>query len=133
MSYASTALTATGAVRATSRFPAPIAPLPAPPPPVFPAWLLVTVVFMHVLANAVIAQALPTALLSGLGNDRVRTARLLGRLSSLAALLDIVVTPQLGRLSDTIGRRPWLERFGLRLPAARRGYRVGRRNTATTA
>ena len=24
---------------------------------------------------------------------------------------------------DTIGRRPWLERFGLRLPAARRGYR----------
>ena len=24
---------------------------------------------------------------------------------------------------DTIGRRPWLERFGLRLPAARQGYR----------
>ena len=81
---------------------------PPAPPPAFPAWLLVTVVFMHVLANAVIAQALPTALLSGLGNDRVRTARLLGRLSSLAALLDIVVTPQLGRLSDTIGRRPLL-------------------------
>ena len=81
---------------------------PPSPPPAFPAWLLVTVVFMHVLANAVIAQALPTALLSGLGNDRVRTARLLGRLSSLAALLDIVVTPQLGRLSDTIGRRPLL-------------------------
>ena len=42
---------------------------PPSPPPAFPAWLLVTVVFMHVLANAVIAQALPTALLSGLGND----------------------------------------------------------------
>ena len=33
MSYASTALTATGAVRAISRFPAPISSLPPPPPP----------------------------------------------------------------------------------------------------
>ena len=80
---------------------------PPSPPPAFPAWLLVTVVFMHVLASAVIAQAAGGAAL-GLGNDRVRTARLLGQLSSLAALLDIVVTPQLGRLSDTIGRRPLL-------------------------
>ena len=74
----------------------------------FPRWLLLAMVWLHVMGNALIAQALPTALLSGLGNDRVRTARLLGRLSSLAALLDIVVTPQLGRLSDTIGRRPLL-------------------------
>ena len=33
---------------------------------------------------------------------------MLGRLSSCGALLDVLLTPQLGRLSDTIGRRPLL-------------------------
>jgi hypothetical protein len=71
-------------------------------------WLLVLMVFVSVLANALLSQAVPTALLEAYGNDRVRTARMLGRLSSCGALLDVLLTPQLGRLSDTIGRRPLL-------------------------
>lgn len=74
----------------------------------FPAWLLVLVVFTNMLSNAVIAQAVPTAMYAALGNDRVRTAAALGRISSCAALMDIMLTPQLGRLSDTIGRKPLL-------------------------
>lgn len=81
------------------------APLAAAP---MPRWLLVTMVFLHVFANAMLAQAAPTAMLKALGDNRVRTAYALGRLSSAAALLDIVVSPQLGRLSDTVGRRPLL-------------------------
>ena len=73
-----------------------------------PSWLIVLMTFTHVLANALIAQAVPTALLAAFDNDRVRTARALGRLASCAALLDIVLAPQLGRISDTIGRRPLL-------------------------
>lgn len=73
-----------------------------------PSWLIVLMTFTHVLANALIAQAVPTALLAAFNNDRVRTARALGRLASCAALLDIVLAPQLGRISDTIGRRPLL-------------------------
>lgn len=69
-------------------------------------WLLVLMVFISVLSNALISQAVPTALLEAYGNDRIRTARMLGRLSSCGALVDVLLTPQLGRLSDTIGRRP---------------------------
>lgn len=69
-------------------------------------WLLVLMVFVPVLSNALISQAVPTALLAAYDNDRVRTARMLGRLSSCGALLDVLLTPQLGRLSDTLGRRP---------------------------
>lgn len=82
--------------------PAPIAPNP------FPRWLLVSMVFLHVLSNALIAQSLPTALRLQLGGNLVRTATTLGRLGSCAALLDILITPQLGRLTDTIGRKPLL-------------------------
>ncbi|EOD22686.1 hypothetical protein EMIHUDRAFT_194970 [Emiliania huxleyi CCMP1516] len=60
-------------------------------------WLIALVVF-----------AVPSALYAHLGQDRVATAAALGRISSSAALLDILVTPQLGRLSDTIGRKPLL-------------------------
>jgi predicted MFS family arabinose efflux permease len=65
-------------------------------------------VFTNMLSNAVIAQAVPTAMYAAFGNDRVRTAASLGRISSCAALMDIMLTPQLGRLSDTIGRKPLL-------------------------
>ena len=74
----------------------------------FPRWLLLAMVFMHVLSNALISQSLPTALRRAFSNDLVRTATTLGRLGSSAALLDILITPQLGRLSDTIGRKPLL-------------------------
>lgn len=65
-------------------------------------------VFLHVLGNALIAQALPHALRVAKKNDLVRTATALGRLGSIAALMDIMITPQLGRLSDAIGRKPLL-------------------------
>jgi hypothetical protein len=74
----------------------------------FPRWLLIGMVFTHVLSNAVIAQALPTALRRSFTGNLVRTATTLGQLGSCAALLDIFITPQLGRLSDTIGRKPLL-------------------------
>jgi DHA1 family tetracycline resistance protein-like MFS transporter len=73
-----------------------------------PRWLVLTMVFMHVLSNALIAQALPNALRLKLGGNLVRTATTLGRLGSCAALLDILITPQLGRLTDTVGRKPLL-------------------------
>ena len=78
------------------------------PRSLFPAWLLVLLVFTNMLSNAVIAQAVPTALYAAYDNNRVRTAAMLGRISSCAALMDIMLTPQLGRLSDTIGRKPLL-------------------------
>eukprot|EP00965_Chrysotila_dentata_P126599 4186247-Pleurochrysis_carterae.AAC.1 len=62
-----------------------------------PRWLLSLMVFIHAFSNALITQAVTTALLASMGNDRVRTAQALGRLSSSAALLDILITPQLGR------------------------------------
>ena len=68
--------------------------------------MLLLMVFMHVVSNALIAQALPNALRIKLGGDLVRTATTLGQLGSCAALLDILITPQLGRLTDTIGRKP---------------------------
>ena len=74
----------------------------------FPRWLLLAMVFIHVLSNALISQSLPTALRRAFSNDLVRTATTLGRLGSSAALLDILITPQFGRLSDTIGRKPLL-------------------------
>jgi len=82
----------------------------ATPPPAepIPRWLLVCMVFLHVLANAVIASALPKALRLAMGGDLVKTATALGSFGSLAALVDILITPQLGRLSDTIGRKPLL-------------------------
>lgn len=76
--------------------------------PSIPRWLLLCMVFFHVLSNALIAQALPKALRLALGGDLVKTATTLGTYGSLAALLDILITPQLGRLSDTIGRKPLL-------------------------
>ena len=76
--------------------------------PPMPRELLLALVFMHVLSNALIAQALPNALRLVKGGDLVRTATALGRLGSCAALVDIIVTPQLGRLTDTIGRKPLL-------------------------
>ena len=79
-----------------------------PPSSEFPRWLLVAMVFLHVLANAVIAQALPTALRRSFTENLVRTATTLGQLGSCAAFLDILISPQLGRLSDTIGRKPLL-------------------------
>ena len=85
-----------------------LAPPAAPEAPEFPRWLLLTMVFLHVLSNALIAQALPTALRRSFSEDLVRTATTLGRLGSAAAFLDILITPQLGRLSDTIGRKPLL-------------------------
>ena len=63
-------------------------------------------VFLHVLGNALIAQALPNALRIVMHGDLVRTATALGRFGSCAALLDILITPQIGRLTDTIGRKP---------------------------
>jgi len=74
----------------------------------FPAWLLVVIIFGQMLSNALIAQAVPTAMYVAFDNNRVRTAAALGRISSCAALMDIMLTPQLGRLSDTIGRKPLL-------------------------
>lgn len=74
----------------------------------FDRWLLVAMVFMHVLANALIAQALPNALRRSFTGNLVRTATTLGQLGSCAALLDILITPQLGRLTDTVGRKPLL-------------------------
>ncbi|KAL3916703.1 MAG: hypothetical protein SGPRY_006706 [Prymnesium sp.] len=73
-----------------------------------PSWLLLMMVFTHVLANALLAQAVPTAMLRAMNNDRVRAAHALGRLSACGAALDILVAPQLGRLSDAIGRKPLL-------------------------
>jgi hypothetical protein len=60
-----------------------------------PRALLLAMVFLHVLANALIAQALPQALRIAKNNDLVRTATALGKLGSIAALLDILITPQL--------------------------------------
>ena len=74
----------------------------------FPRWLLLAMVFMHVLSNALISQAVPTALRRAFSEDLVKTATTLGQLGSCAALLDILITPQLGRLSDSIGRKPIL-------------------------
>ena len=65
-------------------------------------------VFMHVLSNALISQAMPTALRRAFSENLVKTATTLGRLGSCAALLDILITPQLGRLTDSIGRKPIL-------------------------
>ena len=81
---------------------------PLVPRTTVPRALLLAMVFLHVLANALIAQALPQALRIAKNNDLVRTATALGKLGSIAALLDILITPQLGRLSDTIGRKPLL-------------------------
>ena len=91
-----------------SKEPAPAAPAGRYVSAPMSRWLLVAMVFVPVLANALLSQAVPTALLEAYGNDRIRTARMLGRLSSCGALLDVLLTPQLGRLSDTIGRRPLL-------------------------
>ena len=139
-----------------------------------PPWLLALAVFAHVLANSLLAQAVPTAMLGAMGNDRVRTAHALGRLSAFggapraaqlelvarpslptqawcapvcrlteaarvcgacvclprslfAAMLDIVVAPQLGRLSDSIGRKPLL----LALPCVALGLRSAAATTPT--
>lgn len=73
-----------------------------------PSWLLLIIVFAHVTANALLAQAVPTAMMAAMDNDRVRTAHALGRLAACGAMLDILVAPQLGRLSDAIGRKPLL-------------------------
>jgi len=79
-----------------------------PSRPTVPRVLLLLMVFLHVMGNSLIAQALPHALRVAKKNDLVRTATALGKLGSIAALLDIIITPQLGRLSDTIGRKPLL-------------------------
>ncbi|EOD30836.1 hypothetical protein EMIHUDRAFT_113091 [Emiliania huxleyi CCMP1516] len=63
---------------------------------------------LRVATSGCAGEAVPSALYAHLGQDRVATAAALGRISSSAALLDILVTPQLGRLSDTIGRKPLL-------------------------
>ncbi|KAL1518429.1 hypothetical protein AB1Y20_002723 [Prymnesium parvum] len=76
--------------------------------PVIPPWLLLAMVFTHVLSNALLSQAVPTAMLGAMKNDRVATAHALGRLSACGAMIDILVAPQLGRLSDAIGRKPLL-------------------------
>ena len=83
-------------------------PRSSPPTSTLPRWLLLLMVFLHVLGNALIAQALPNALRVSLRGDLVKTATLLGQFGSCAALLDILVTPQVGRLTDTIGRKPVL-------------------------
>ena len=80
----------------------------ASPPDTMAPWMLVTFVFIHVLSNSLTAQAVPTAMLTVMKNDRVRTAYALGRVSACGALIDILVAPQLGRLSDSIGRKPLL-------------------------
>ena len=47
---------------------------------------------------------MPTALLEAYGNDRIRTARMLGRLSSCGALVDVLLTPQAPSLATIIPR-----------------------------
>ena len=81
---------------------------PPPSPQPMSRVLLLAMVFLHVMGNSLIAQALPHALRLAKKNDLVRTATALGKLGSIAALLDILITPQLGRLTDTIGRKPLL-------------------------
>ena len=83
---------------------------------------------LHVLGNALISQALPTALRRSFTENLVRTATALGQLGSCAALLDILITPQLGRLSDTIGRKPLL----LAAPTVGCLIRAGAAAAATT-
>ena len=92
------AVTRSGSVQADGAAPSTSSAAMAP-------WLLVLMVFIHVLSNSLTAQAVPTAMLAALQNDRVRTAYFLGRISACGALIDILVAPQLGRLSDAVGRK----------------------------
>jgi MFS family permease len=52
--------------------------------------------------------ARPEMLLRVVGRDPSRAAQLLAGMTTGASLLEFLVTPILGRLSDRVGRRPFL-------------------------
>jgi len=80
------------------------------------AFVLVTVM-LDMLAMAIIIPVLPKLVLSFLGNDTARAARVFGVFGTAWALMQFLFAPVQGALSDRFGRRPviLLSNFGLGL------------------
>lgn len=71
-----------------------------------PTWLLLVMVFAHVLANSLLSQAVPTAMLSAVHNDRIRAAHQLGRLAACGGKSP---TSGLSHARGADGRWLWLK------------------------
>lgn len=67
---------------------------------------ILTTVFLDMLAMGLVLPVVPKLILAFVGGDTTRAATLFGLFVALGALMQFLVSPLLGALSDRFGRRP---------------------------